>query len=90
MKLPDWPTATESGSGYNGPLSTYAEWHALIIGGYRGLVTLKPWADDYEEVAEEYEDVAKEPWYYKGGYVLGTLLQLIIIYLLLKWGLLLG
>ena len=67
----------------NGFLSHHAEWHALTIGVYRGIITYLPWDDDFEGMAEEYEDVANQPWYYKGGYVAGTLLQLVFIVMML-------
>lgn len=66
----------------DGFLSYRGEWHALTVGFYRGLTRLKPWADSYKQVAQRYDDVEAEPWYYQGGYVLGTMLQLLVMLLL--------
>lgn len=83
---PDDTSSTEVSDGKadnaterDGILSHAGEWHALTIGIYRGLSTYRPWSDDYEEVADQYDDVAKKPWYYKGGYVLGTFFQVIFV-----------
>lgn len=81
---PDAPT--EEDSERDGAFSYAAEWHAFTIGFYRGLTTYKPWSDDYDEIAEQFDDVAKEPWYYKGGYIFGTFAQLIfIVVLVVVW-----
>ena len=80
--LPDGKT--EDDTERDGFLSYAGEWHALTIGVYRGLTHLRPWDDEFQEVAERYDDVANEPWYYKGGYVLGTLLQ-VGVALFLVW-----
>lgn len=78
-----WPDApNEEDTERDGLLSYAGEWHALTIGVYRGLTTLRPWDDDFLEVAERYDDVEAEPWYYKGGFVLGTLLQMLVAFLL--------
>lgn len=62
---------TESGWGYDGPFSTYKEWHAFTIGLYHGLKKLgKPNSNS---------DVEAEPHYYKGGYVIGYLLKVAIL-----------
>lgn len=69
------PTEDEDDGERDGFLSTRAEWHAFVIGLYRGLTRPDPRVDDYAAVAERYDDAGAEPWYYKGGYVLGTLAQ---------------
>lgn len=73
--LPDWPTKTEDGSDYDGPLSTHPEWHALSHGVYKGITT-KPWQTPPEP---DNEDVEAESHYYRGGYVIGTLVQVAIL-----------
>lgn len=69
MSGPDAPTETDSDR--NGFLSYAAEWHSLAHGVYRGL------ADSLTSVepAPDNRDVKKEPHYYRGGYVIGTLMQ---------------
>ena len=69
------PTKDESDSSYDGPLSTYKEWHAFTHGVYYGL-TSKALVTPPEP---KNEDVKKEPHYYRGGYIIGTLLQLLLI-----------
>lgn len=61
----------ESSLPYNGPLSTYAEWHALSHGLYHGLVSLRPTPTAYPDN----KDVDKEPHYFKIGFVVSTLGQ---------------
>jgi hypothetical protein len=65
----------ESSLPYNGPLSTYAEWHSLAHGLYHGLVSLRPTPNAYPDNT----DVNKEPHYYKIGFVLSTLGQAVFI-----------
>lgn len=77
LELPDG--STEDATERDGAFSYAGEWHAFTIGVYRGLVTYKPWSDDFDEVAAEYDDVDAEPWYYKGGYVVGTLVQVAVL-----------
>lgn len=76
--LPDEPN--EEDTERDGAFSYAGEWHAFTIGVYRGLTTLRPWEDEVPD--EEYQDVADEPWYYRGGFVLGTILQLVTIVVL--------
>lgn len=80
MSGPDSPT--ESGSERDGFLSYAAEWHAFAIGVYDGM---KNWRARPEELPSN-DDVEKEPHYYKGGYVIGTLLQLFIVAVLGYFG----
>lgn len=75
FELPDG--AEESDTDRDGLLSYSGEWHALTIGVYRGLTTLKPWDDSVPR--DRYEDVREEPWYYKGGFVLGTAAQAALV-----------
>lgn len=69
MSGPD--SSTEKESKRDGFLSYAAEWHALSIGVYDGM---KDWRARPGELPDN-EDVQKEPHYYKGGYVVGTVLQ---------------
>lgn len=63
-------------------LSTNPEWHALGHGVYMG-VTTHPLQTPPEP---KNDDVELEQHYYRGGYVLGTLLQVVIIVILLRLG----
>lgn len=76
MTGPDAPT--EDDSERDGFLSYAAEWHALSHGLYDGMRSprVRPGAPP------DNRDVEKEPHYYKGAYVIGTLLQLGILVLL--------
>jgi hypothetical protein len=56
-------------------LSTKAEWHALSLGTYDGM---KTWRVRPDEMRDN-KDVQAESHYYAGGYVIGTLLQLLIL-----------
>ncbi len=56
-------------------LSTYAEVHAFIIGIYAGLTE---WKGIDSELMKNL-DVAKEPHYAYGGYIVGTAGRIIII-----------
>lgn len=72
MVSPDAPS--EDDSERNGVLSYAAEWHALTHGVYLGLTT-RPRVTPPQP---QNRDVRKEPHYYRGGYVIGTLLHLAI------------
>lgn len=74
-RLPDG--ADESDTERDGFLSYSGEWHSFTIGVYRGLTVLRPWEDEVPD--DEFQDVNDEPWYYRGGFVAGTLLQLVAI-----------
>jgi len=65
---------TESDSGRDGFMSYAAETHAIGHGLYEGLTSrrLSP------ATLPDNKDVQAEPQYYKGAYVLGTLLQVAI------------
>ena len=71
--LPD--AASESGTSRDGAFSYAAEWHAFTHGVFLGLTT-KPWKTP---PTPNNADVRKENHYYRGGYVLATLLQLALI-----------
>lgn len=58
-----------------GFLSTFPEWHAFVHGLYYGL-TSKALVTPPEP---ENKDVLKEPHYYRGGYIMGTFLQLVVL-----------
>lgn len=73
MSLPDG--ARESDTESDGFLSYAAEWHSLSHGVYDGMRTYRV----RPGTLPDSEDVQKEPHYYKGGYVLGTLLQWLIV-----------
>lgn len=67
---------------YNGPLSTYPEWHSLQHGVYDGMrdVTVRP-----GELPDD-PDVQAEPHYFKSGYVIGTIFQLLVMLALFLLG----
>lgn len=76
VDLPD--AAEESDTDYNGLLSHASEWHAFTNGLYAGLTThplRKPPVP--EEGTQARYDYDREPHYYKGGYILGTGLQIL-------------
>ena len=72
----------ESDSERNGFLSTRKEVHAFVLGIYDGM---KTWRVRPKEMRDN-PDVDKEPHYYSGGYIAGTLLQLMIVILVAKFG----
>ena len=57
------------------PLATFlskpAEWHALVHGMSRGARTRSLGPEELPDI----EDVQDQPHYYRGGYIIGTLLQ---------------
>lgn len=59
----------------DGLLSSTTEWHAFTHGVYLGFTSL-PWQTPPEP---ENPDVAAEPHYYRGGYLLGTGCQLAML-----------
>lgn len=69
MSGPDAPK--ESDSKRDGFLSYAAEWHSLSHGVYDGM---RDWRVRPKQIPNN-KDVQKEPHYYKGGYVIGTVLQ---------------
>ena len=79
-ELPDGPT--ESTTARNGFLSYAAEWHAFSHGVYFGLTTLPVRTPPEPQTP----DVQTELPYYRGGYVLGTLMQVSICVGLLALG----
>lgn len=70
LGMVDADAPTEEESDRNGVLSYAAEWHALSIGVYDGLKKVPKVPNN--------RDVEKEPHYYKGGYVIGRLLQVVL------------
>lgn len=80
MSLPDGPT--EDDTERDGFLSYAGEWHAVAHGVYNGLtdslLSARPIPDN--------PDVEEETHYYKGGYVLGTLIQAGLIVLASYFG----
>jgi len=73
--LPDGPT--ERSTERDGFLSYAAEWHAFSLGFYHGLRS-RPGRFKAKTMPDN-PDVTKEPHYYAGAYVLGSLLQLVAI-----------
>lgn len=67
------PTKRESGQDYDGPLSTYVEWHSFEHGLYDGMAGsgLRP-----PKELPDIVDVQREPHYYKVGWVIGGLISL--------------
>jgi hypothetical protein len=70
MTAPDAPA--EDDSERNGFLSYAAEWHAFSHGVFDGMRSPSPRPGELPDNP----DVEAEPHYYKGAYVIGTLLQL--------------
>lgn len=68
----------EKDSGRDGFLSYAAEWHSFALGFFDGMKNIRARPKELPDNS----DVQKEPHYYKGAYVLGTLLQLLILILL--------
>lgn len=66
---------SESDTERDGALSYPAEWHALAHGVYDGI---RSWKGKPGRPPEN-PDVEKEPHYYKGGYVAGTVLQVVLM-----------
>jgi hypothetical protein len=73
MTGPDAPK--ESDTERDGFLSYAAEWHSFTHGVYDGMRSPKARPGELPE----YEDVQEEPHYYKGGYVIGTGVQFVIV-----------
>ena len=79
----DHPSGTETGhdaadeaaSARDNAFSHAAEWHAFAHGVYKGLTT-KPWKTP---PVPDRPDVKQESHYYRGGYVAGTLVQVVIL-----------
>lgn len=73
--LPDGKT--EADTERDGFLSYAAEWHSFVHGFYAGLRTIRLRAVELPENT----DVQKEPAYFKGGFILASLLQIAILVL---------
>lgn len=73
MTLPD--EGSESDTERDGFLSYAAEWHAFSLGFYDGM---KSWRARPSDLPDN-PDAEAEPHYYKGAYVLGTLVQLLVV-----------
>lgn len=56
-------------------MSTHAEVHSFVIGMAYGLSPVK----GFDNIPMDNEDVKKEPHYFYGGYVLGEILEKILI-----------
>lgn len=72
----------ESDTERDGAFSYAAEWHAFAHGMYVGFTT-KPW---YTPTVPDNPDVAKELHYYRGGYVAGSVLQVIVLVVAATYG----
>jgi len=74
-----WPfdggATKESDTDRDGFLSYSAEIHALGLGLYDGMKTAKVKPTDMRDNP----DVQKEPHYYAGAYVVGTILQFLLL-----------
>lgn len=68
-------TYREGDSDYDGAFSYAAEWHAFTHGVYKGFTT-RPTRHPPQP---DFPDVEKEPHYYRGGYVIGSLVQVGVI-----------
>jgi len=81
---PDAPS--EEDTGRDGFLSYAAEWHSLAHGIYAGMKDWKPSPGGPPDIP----GVQKEPHYYKGGFVIGTLIQLLVVllFILFQFGVL--
>lgn len=70
------------------PLDTFAntsaEVHALGHGLFWGLFT-RPWRVRPGEMLPENDDVQSEPHYYRGAFVIGALLQVVLWVLGVGW-----
>lgn len=71
----------ESATERDGFLSYSAEVHAVGHGVYGGLTSPRPWAAG--ELPDN-PDVQAEPHYFKGGFVVGSILQLVFIVVITK------
>jgi len=58
--------STEQSFSYDGPLSTFSEWHSLIIGFAAGLIA--GWSKTLRR------DLRKEPHYAIGAFLVGVFL----------------
>lgn len=74
VDIPDKPT--EDDTSRDGAFSYAAEWHAFTHGFYDGMRSIKPVA---QKLPDD-RDVQKEPHYYKGGFIISTILQFILVY----------
>lgn len=79
-----WPfggnATEESDTERNGFLSYSAEVHAVGHGMFMGFRT-RPWERPPEPT---HPDAEKEPHYYQGGFVFGSVLQVVLIVVLVK------
>jgi len=66
----------EDDSPRDGFMSTHAEAHALAHGLYAGMRNRHAFPGDLPDN----KDVQKEPHYYKGGYFIGTITQLLVVF----------
>jgi len=75
---------SESDTDRDGVLSYPAEWHAVGHGLYDGL---RSWRGKPQRPPPDNPDVDKEIHYYKGGYVVGTIVQALLMLALAYAGL---
>lgn len=73
MSSRDEKAGSESDTERDGPFSYPAEWHSFAHGVYNGMKDWKPSAGGLPD----HPDVQAEPHYFKGGFIAGTLLQLV-------------
>lgn len=81
MTGPDAPT--EDASKRDGFLSYAAEWHSFTHGVFKGFTT-QPFQTPPQP---DNKDVKEESHYYRGGYLLGTALQLALVAVFTYYGL---
>jgi len=65
-----FPSSDESGDNYDGPLSTYREWHSLLLGAVAG--TLLGWS------ATLRHDLRREPHYALAGVLFSALVAFVV------------
>jgi hypothetical protein len=75
--------STESETPWYGPFSTYAEIHAFGIGVYDGL-TGPIYPAGIRESTLDNEDVTDESHYAKGGYIVGYVVKITLLYAVFK------
>lgn len=74
--MPGPDAASEGNSERDGAFSYAAEWHAFTHGVYAGM---RGWSARPPKELPQNDDVQKEPHYWKGGYVVGTLVQAALV-----------
>lgn len=69
----DTKAGSEADTERDGAFSYAAEWHAFAHGAYEGMKDWKPSAGGLPDNP----DIRAEPHYYKGGFIAGSILQVI-------------